>query len=104
LHGHETGRIVRFDNGEYIEVHEPLTEQERWVLVSYDVLRPHELAPEHNDRGVRRRGYRWERFKAALSRFYFEDRIEPVTPAQLRAAQAAHHAQVEHAASDNVES
>ncbi len=25
LHGHETGRIVRFDDGEYIEVHEPLT-------------------------------------------------------------------------------
>lgn len=88
LHGHETGRIVRFDNGEYIEVHEPLTDQERWVRVSYDALKPRELAPEHNDRGVRRKGYRWDRFKAAWSRFYFEDRVEPVTPAELREAQA----------------
>ncbi|MCB2413836.1 ubiquinol-cytochrome c reductase cytochrome b subunit [Demequina sp. TTPB684] len=91
LHGHETGRIVRFDNGEYIEVHEPLSEQERWVRVSYDALKPRELAPEHNHRGVRRKGYRWDRFKAAVSRFYFEDRIEPVTPAELKAAEA-HHA------------
>jgi len=95
LHGHETGRIVRFDNGEYIEVHEPLSEEERWVLVSYDVLRPQELAPEHNEHGVRRKGYRWERFTARLSRFYYEDRVEPVTPAELRAAQEAHHAEVD---------
>mgnify|MGYP004166649391 CR=1 FL=1 len=89
LHGHETGRIVRFDNGEYIEVHEPLTDEERWVLVSYQNLKPRELAPEHNEHGVRRKGYRWDRFKAALSRFYYEDRVEPVTPAELAAAQ--HH-------------
>jgi ubiquinol-cytochrome c reductase cytochrome b subunit len=91
LHGHETGHIVRFDNGEYIEVHEPLTEQERWVRVSYSNLKPRELAPELNERGVRRKGYRWDRFKAAWSRFYFEDRVEPVTPAELKAAQD-HHA------------
>ncbi len=91
LHGHETGRIVRFDNGEYIEVHEPLTEQERWVLVSYRNLKPRELAPELNDRGVRRKGYRWDRFKSAWSRFYFEDRVEPITPAELKEAQE-HHA------------
>lgn len=95
LHGHETGRIVRFDNGEYIEVHEPLTEQERWVRVSYHNLKPRELAPELNDRGVRRKGYRWDRFKAAWSRFYFEDRVEPVTPAELKAAQDHHAHQVE---------
>lgn len=95
LHGHETGRIVRFENGEYIEVHEPLSEEERWVLVSYDALRPHELAPEHNEHGVRRKGYRWERVKARLSRFYYEDRVEPVTPAELHAAHEAHHAEVE---------
>jgi hypothetical protein len=28
LRGHETGRIVRTEAGEYIEVHQPLTEQE----------------------------------------------------------------------------
>jgi ubiquinol-cytochrome c reductase cytochrome b subunit len=91
LHGHETGRIVRFESGEYIEVHEPLTAEERWVLVSYENLKPHEVGPEENEFGVRRKGRRWRKFKAALSRFYFEDRVEPVTPEELRAAQA-HHA------------
>jgi len=98
LHGHETGHIVRFENGEYIEVHEPLTEQERWVRVSYDNLKPRELAPELNDRGVRRKGYHWDRFKAAWSRFYFEDRIEPVTPAELKRAQDHHAHEVERVA------
>lgn len=95
LHGHETGRIVRFDNGEYIEVHEPLTDEERWVLVSYQNLKPRELAPEHNEHGVRRKGYRWDRFKAALSRFYYEDRVEPVTPAELHEAHEHHKAEIE---------
>jgi ubiquinol-cytochrome c reductase cytochrome b subunit len=95
LHGHETGRIVRHETGEYIEVHEPLTEQERWVLVSYSNLKPRELAPELNERGVRRKGYRWDRFKTAWSRFYYEDRVEPVTPAELEESQHHHSAVIE---------
>ncbi len=95
LHGHETGRIVRFESGEYIEVHEPLTEDERWVLVSYANLKPQEIGPEVNDHGVRRKGMRWRRFTAAVSRFYFEDRVEPVTPADLAEAHAHHALEIE---------
>ncbi|HZL80986.1 MAG TPA: hypothetical protein VFC06_03445, partial [Demequina sp.] len=62
-------------------------------------LKPRELAPELNDRGVRRKGYRWDRFKAAWSRFYFEDRVEPITPAELKEAQDHHVHEVEHMAS-----
>jgi len=89
LHGHETGRIVRHESGEYIEVHKPLNEQERWLRVAYDSPRPIQIAPETNERGVRRKGYKWDRFKAALSRFYFEERVEPVTRAELESA--SHH-------------
>ncbi len=95
LHGEETGRIVRFKSGEYIEVHEPISEQERWVLVSYANLKPHEIGPEANEHGVRRKGLRWRRFTAALSRFYFEDRVEPVTPAELAEAQEHHATEIE---------
>ncbi|BDZ60827.1 cytochrome bc1 complex cytochrome b subunit [Demequina sediminis] len=91
LHGKETGRIVRHEHGEYIEVHEPLTEHERWILVSYDDIAPLEIAPEYNERGVRRKGYRWDRFKQRLSRFYFEHRVSPVTPEELESASHAHH-------------
>jgi len=91
LHGHESGRIVRHENGEYIEVHTPLTEQERWVRVSYESIKPIEIEPEYNDRGVRRKGYKWDRFKQRLSRWYYEERIDPVTPEELRAAQEHGH-------------
>ncbi|AEG44572.1 cytochrome bc complex cytochrome b subunit [Isoptericola variabilis] len=88
LHGHETGRIVRFANGEYIEVHRPLDEQERWLRVNYEAHRPLEIAPATDARGVRRKGYKVDRLWQRLSRFFFEDRVEPVTPAELAAAHA----------------
>jgi quinol-cytochrome oxidoreductase complex cytochrome b subunit len=36
LHGYETARIVRLPGGEYIEVHEQLSDYERWKLVDFD--------------------------------------------------------------------
>jgi ubiquinol-cytochrome c reductase cytochrome b subunit len=91
LHGNETGRIVRHENGEYIEVHEPLDEQARWIRVSYDDIAPSVVDASHNDRGVKRKGHKWDRFKHRLSRFYFEDRVSPVTPAELEEAHKHHH-------------
>lgn len=88
LHGHETGTIVRHEHGEYVEVHSPLSDDERWLRVSFDNHKPLDIAPEFNEHGVARKGYRWDRFKQRLSRFYYEDRVEPVTPAEL---EAAHH-------------
>ena len=88
LHGHETGRIVRFASGEYIEVHRPLDEYERWVRVAHEPRRPLPLLPAEDERGVRRKGYRRDAFRARLSRFFYEDRVEPVTPAELAEAQA----------------
>ncbi|HQY34338.1 cytochrome bc complex cytochrome b subunit [Actinotalea sp.] len=89
LHGHETGRVLRFDNGEVIEVHRPLDEFERWTLVHHEPRRPLEIAPAEDARGVRRPGYRLDAARARLSRFFYEDRVEPVTP--LEAAAAASH-------------
>lgn len=86
LHGHESGRIVRFANGEYIEVHTPLSDEERWLRVNYEAHRPLEIAPATDGRGVKRRGYKSDRRWQRLSRFFFEDRVEPVTPAELAAA------------------
>ena len=88
LHGHETGRIVRFASGEYIEVHRPLSEHERWVKVAHEPKRPFELLPAYDERGVRRKGYRKDALRARVSRIFFEDRVDPVTPAELAAAQS----------------
>jgi len=86
LHGHETGRIVRFASGEYIEVHKPLDAHERWLRVQHDAIRPLEIEPAEDSRGVRRKGYRTDRIRQRLSEMFYEDRIEPVTPAELAAA------------------
>src|SRR6478752_1743182 len=86
LHGHETGRIVRFAHGEYIEVHRPLDEQERWLRVNYQAHAPLEIEPATDSRGVRRKGYKKDKRLQRLSRFFYEDRVEPVSPAELAAA------------------
>ena len=79
---------MRLENGEFIEVHRPLDDQETWLRVSYDAIAPLEIEPEFNEHGVRRKGYKWDRFKKRLSHFYYEDRIEPVRPSER---DAAHH-------------
>ncbi|GAA3820231.1 cytochrome bc1 complex cytochrome b subunit [Cellulomonas soli] len=88
LHGHETGRVVRFASGEYIEVHRPLDEHERWLRVQHSPTRPIEIEPAEDSRGVRRKGYRLDAIRQRVSRVFYEDRVEPVTPAELAAAHA----------------
>jgi len=103
LHGRETSRIFRTEDGEVFELHEPLTPHARWTLVQHDAYRPFEPEPDEDDSGVRRPGARLDRIRRRLSRFYFEDRVEPVTPTELAAAHHAHveahgeHEAVEHA-------
>src|SRR5699024_11839506 len=78
----------------YYEVHEPLDEYERWELVSQHVYRPLEIDPPTDSNGVARPGYKKDLRRQKLSRFFFEDRIEPVTPAELAAAQAQHDSDI----------
>ena len=74
LHGVETSRLVRTDDGEMIEIHEPLSEYDRWVLVSHDTYRPLKAG-----NGV-------SSLRAKATSFFFKDRVEPATPAELREA------------------
>jgi ubiquinol-cytochrome c reductase cytochrome b subunit len=81
LHGYESGRIVRMPGGEYREVHRPVSEYERWKLVDVEAYAPLVLRP--NERGRIPLG---ERMRAGLSRWFFEDRLAPVTQSELDAA------------------
>ena len=53
LHGRETGRLVRMPNGEFTEIHEPISPEKAWLLTSHEQLAPLEL-PEYDGAGVRR--------------------------------------------------
>jgi ubiquinol-cytochrome c reductase cytochrome b subunit len=88
LHGRETGRMIRTAEGEYFELHEPLDPHSRWVLVQHDAVRPLEFPPDEDENGVRRPGAGRDKVRRRLSQWFFEDRVEPVTPAELA---EAHH-------------
>ena len=85
LHGRESGRIQVLPHGEFVEVHEPLDEYRRFELVDYT---DHEvLPPRANAKG---KVTATEKVRGRLSRFFFEDRVAPVTPAELEAAHGHH--------------
>jgi ubiquinol-cytochrome c reductase cytochrome b subunit len=83
LHGRESGRIIRMPHGEYIEVHEPLDAFEQYKLVDFKDYQPTLARPNAQGKITLR-----ARLRAGLSRFYFEDRIAPVSQGEL---DAAHH-------------
>ncbi len=70
LHGFETGRIVRLPGGAYVEVHAAVGEEERSRIVG--AVRPAPIMLRPDGRGVITPA---RRLRAALSRFFFEDRI-----------------------------
>lgn len=85
LHGFESGRIVRLPGGEYVEVHQELDEYERWRLVSFPEYEPLMVRP--NEQGKITTG---RKVRAAFSRWFFEDRIIPVTKGELEQSKDHH--------------
>ncbi|EWT04329.1 Ubiquinol-cytochrome c reductase cytochrome b subunit [Intrasporangium chromatireducens Q5-1] len=94
LHGRETGTIWRHANGEFEEIHAPLTPSERWPLVQHEIQAPLVVSETTDAQGVANPVARKERLRAKLSHFYFKDRVEPVSPAELEAAHHAHGPEV----------
>jgi ubiquinol-cytochrome c reductase cytochrome b subunit len=84
IHGRESGRIVRLPHGEYIEVHEPLDPHDLYKLVDFKDYKPTLARP--NAQGKITVGIR---VRAAMSKFYFEDRISPATQTEID--EATHH-------------
>lgn len=101
LHGRETGTIVRTETGEHFEVHEPLDPYTRWPLVQHETYAPVGELPAEDASGVRRPGSGlWGGLRQRISNFYFEDRVTPVTPAEL---EAAHHEHAHHGEHEAIE-
>ncbi|MCJ1684519.1 ubiquinol-cytochrome c reductase cytochrome b subunit [Rathayibacter sp. VKM Ac-2928] len=85
LHGFESGRIVRLPGGEFIEVHQQLDAYERWKLVGQEEYEPLMIRPDSRGRITAP-----ERVRAGLSRWFFEDRITPVTQKELESSHSEH--------------
>ena len=67
LHGKETGRLVRMPDGEFVEVHEAISPQQRWILTSHEQLPALELS-DTDSRGVKRPGGLKNKLRLRLSK------------------------------------
>jgi len=91
LHGRESGIIRRLPSGEYIEIHEPVSVEDRYALTAYEVHRPLELADAVDENGIPMPNGRVRKVRSALSRWYFGTRVEKPTPAEYQQLTAGHH-------------
>ncbi|WP_082066344.1 cytochrome b [Microbacterium oxydans] len=85
LHGFESGRIVRLPGGEFVEVHQPVDEYDRWKLIDVHTYEPLVVRPNAKGR------IPWtENLRSAVSRWFFEDRLVPLTQADIDAVDGHH--------------
>ena len=91
LHGRETGQVLRLPHGEFIEIHAPVGEAERAVLLSKVDVKPLPLPATADANGVALKGAGLQRVRARLSRWYYGDNVPLPSAAELAAAEA-HHA------------
>ncbi|HPE13934.1 MAG: ubiquinol-cytochrome c reductase cytochrome b subunit [Actinobacteria bacterium] len=98
LHGMETGNILRLPHGEFIEVHAPISDEEKAVLMAKPERTPLTMPEEIDENGVAMPGARGARLRAKLSNFYYADNIPLPTREELEAAEAHLRHEVEQAA------
>ncbi|MFN8158119.1 MAG: cytochrome bc complex cytochrome b subunit [Candidatus Nanopelagicales bacterium] len=95
LHGRESGQILRLPHGEFIEIHTPITEEEKAKILGGKVDMPVLEAPPATDaNGVATPGLKAKKRRARFSRLWFDDNVARPTEAELE--EAAHHGHEEH--------
>jgi len=93
LHGRESGTIRRLPHGEYVEVHEPLAQEQLHTLTQHEQEPPYEIGPLEDANGVRRPVRRSQRVRASLARAMFgpETRIPKPTVEEYREVTSGDH-------------
>lgn len=80
LHGRETGVIKRLPHGEFIEVHEPLSQEQLHVLTQHEQYKAIESVPTRNGKSPDA-GFRLvERLRARLSRSFYGEGTQITKP------------------------
>ncbi|WP_309079759.1 cytochrome bc complex cytochrome b subunit [Zhihengliuella sp.] len=85
LHGREAGIIEMSPEGAFSERHEQIDDYKLYKLTSFE---SYEVLPPQADRA----GHvsRSEKLRGKVSKFFFEDRVAPVTRAELEEARSHH--------------
>ncbi|MBK9476113.1 MAG: ubiquinol-cytochrome c reductase cytochrome b subunit [Tetrasphaera sp.] len=95
LHGRETGTILRSPAGGFSERHEEISAQDRWTMVEHEPVATLELGESVDSNGVAAPDSKTLARRQKLSRFYYGDAVNPVTPAELDQAHHDHHGEAE---------
>ncbi|MBQ0985094.1 cytochrome b N-terminal domain-containing protein [Streptomyces sp. F63] len=92
LHGREAGIIKRLPHGEFVEVHEPLSQQQLFTLTQHEQPKPLEIGPEVDENGVRRKVPRRQKLRARLSRGWYGEgsQIPKATSEEFKEIQSGH--------------
>ncbi len=90
LHGRESGQILRLPHGEFIEIHTPISNEEKAVILSKVDIAAIEPPAATDENGVATPGYKALRRRAKFSRLFYGDNVASPTAAEIAAAE--HHA------------
>ncbi|MFE9257172.1 cytochrome bc complex cytochrome b subunit [Streptomyces sp. NPDC006879] len=92
LHGRETGIIKRLPHGEFVEVHEPLSQGQLHTLTAHEQYQPIEIGPTVDENGVERKVPLKEKLRARLSKGYFgsDQQIPKPSAEEYREIQSGH--------------
>ncbi len=90
LHGRETGIIKRLPNGEFIEVHEPISAEERFVLMSRTSPKVLAAGPATDADGIPAPGHKASKVRERLSGFWYKDELPKPTPEEYAELTAGH--------------
>ncbi|MGW1749709.1 cytochrome bc1 complex cytochrome b subunit [Streptomyces sp. NPDC002092] len=93
LHGRESGTIKRLPHGEFVEVHEPLAQDQLFTLTQHEQNPPYEIGPLVDANGVRRPVRPGQRVRARLARVMFgsESHIPKPTVEEYRELTSGDH-------------
>ncbi|MFF5387373.1 cytochrome bc complex cytochrome b subunit [Streptomyces sp. NPDC013012] len=92
LHGRESGIIKRLPHGEFVEVHEPLSQGELHRLTAHEQYAPAELPPAVDENGVERKVGRMEKLRVKLNKGYYgeDSQIAKPTVEEYKEIQSGH--------------
>ncbi|MBC9712122.1 cytochrome bc complex cytochrome b subunit [Streptomyces sp. TRM66268-LWL] len=92
LHGRESGTIKRLPHGEFVEIHEPLTQGQRFTLTSHEQRSAYDPGPAVDTNGVRRPVTRGERMRVRLSKAMYGPgtQVEKPTVEEYREVTSGH--------------
>ncbi|MGW1887017.1 cytochrome bc1 complex cytochrome b subunit [Streptomyces sp. NPDC001970] len=80
LHGRETGVIRRLPHGEFIEVHEPLSQERLHTLTAHEQYKPLAPVPAGSEASVKGKPTRAQRLRARLSRSFYGEGTQVPKP------------------------